>query len=459
MNSYQDLLVNSITVLSDANSSSICSGAITVNGGVGIKGNLYVGGNIIGNLSNCNNNCNNGCNNSCNFTSINSNIIPSMNNCFNIGCTSKIWKEVFCDSISVNQINKDLIPSTNECLNIGNLSKMWKSLYLSDELTVPCINTSTIKSNNNLSITNNVCITGNLTVSGTITSTCNNCENNSNNCNNNSNTFNYNLIPACTNTFSIGEESKRWKNVYLSENLHIGINNDFVNVNAINKLLSINGSGTSNSVYGESLNISYSGCSTQDATVVLFNHISGSNAGTKLQFNINNNKSCLIGTNYINNLHTFVIAPNDGNVCDNKILINASETNIMNNVNCSNSINVNESIKYGNNLIHSHNLSNINDTIINTDNTFTEITIDQEYKELVFTYDKCTLERGHVKYFIVTDISVSNCTCDTPHYKIIINDLVAGTGVILSSIGQSVGVVWTSQNKWSIFSGNAIIIT
>ena len=134
-------------------------------------------------------------------------------------------------------------------------------------------------------------------------------------------------------------------------------------------------------------------------------------------------------------------------------------SNINNNVNIQESLHIQKNIKYNNNLIHSYEEFLQNCTSINTLYTFTDIKINEEYKELVFNYDKCNLVNGHIKYFIVTENTVNNCNCNTsPHYKIIINDLVGGTGVILSSVGQSVGLVWTNINKWVCFSGISCII-
>tara|TARA_A100001015_G_C14960055_1_gene700473 strand:+ start:273 stop:1628 length:1356 start_codon:yes stop_codon:yes gene_type:complete len=450
MNSYQDLLVNSITVLSSANSTNTCTGAVTINGGVGIKGNLYVGGNIVGNFVDCNN----GCNNTCNFTSVNSNILPSVNNCFNIGSSSKIWNEIYGNLLSINSIKNSIMPNTSNSLNIGSSSVKWKSLYLSDTIFASTLNINNIESSSEISINTDICINGNLNVTGTITSDCNNnCNNNGNNCNNNcNNTFNHNIIPVCTNTFSIGETSKRWKNIYLSEELHVGVNNDFFVVNSVNKIVNINGSGNVNNLYGNSLDINYTGCINQDAHLLKLNHISGTYGGSKIQFQLDNVESCSIGANYINSKHTYVVSVNNNNQIENKLIIDTDQINITNN------LLVNNNIKYDKNLIHSLNLELFQNDTIDTDTTFSEITIDEDYKEINFCYDKNCLEIGHIKYFIVSDIQVNNCSCDTPHYKILINDLVGGNALILSSIGQSVGLVWTNAQKWLCFSGNAMII-
>jgi len=454
MNSYQDLLVNSITVISEEESTSICTGSVSIKGGVGIKGNLYVGGNIIGNSYNNNNNSS-----SVNFTAINSNLIPCINNTYDIGCSNKIWKDLYCNTIDVNKMMKDLIPNSNCLLNIGSCTQKWKNLFLSENADMNCLITNSIKSTNTyISICNDVCISGDLVVSGSITSNNSvvSCDNNNNN--NVINELNYDLMPSCTNTFSIGNSSKKWNKLYLSEEFHIGINTDFVNINSINKLVTINGSGN-NDLYGKSLEINYTGCSTTPATLLRLNHISGIYAGSKIQFDMDNIKSCTIGSNYINSKHTFTISPSDGTNFNDIIVIDNENTNINNKVNVQESLIVQKNIQYNNNIIHSYEIYLQNCTIINTMYTFTDIKIIEEYKEITFSYDNSSLQNGHIKYFIVTENNLTNCNCETsPHYKILINDLVGGSALILSSIGQSIGLIWTDMNKWVCFSGISCII-
>ena len=50
-----------------------------------------------------------------------------------------------------------------------------------------------------------------------------------------------------------------------------------------------------------------------------------------IQFEINTIKSCNIGVNYLNSKHTFIIAPSNGTTCQNKLLVNDTETNIKRN--------------------------------------------------------------------------------------------------------------------------------
>ena len=469
MNSYQDLLVNSITVISTAESTSSSTGSVIVKGGVGIKGNLYVGGNIIcNNVGNnvCNNVDNNVCNNAGNnvndLTAVNTHIIPCTTNTYDIGNNCKIWRNIYSECINTNSFEKSLIPKIDSTLDIGSDCNKWKNLFLSANATIPNLLTSTIQGINNgsIAISNDVCLTGNLVVTGTITSNGENCI--QNNCQNNlnANEINYDLIPSCTNTFNIGSSSNKWKNIYLSEQFHLGINNDFVHMNSLDKLITINGSGTNNSLYGNMMKLTYTGCSNNNANLIRLNHISGQSYGTKIQFEIDNVTSCNIGVNYVNSKHTYIIAPNDGNTCTNTVLINSTDTNINNTVTISESLNVGNSIKYDNNLVHSYELTNIVNNNVDTTKTFSEFTIDEEYKELNFVYDKCTLQDGHIKYFIVTENNMTNCQCNgSPHYKILVDDLIGGTAIILSGIGQSVGLVWTSKNKWMCFSGIACIIT
>jgi len=500
MNSYQDLLVNSVTVLSEAESNSICTGAVIVNGGVGIKGNLYVGGCIVGNNIN---NGGNGGNGAVNFTSIGSNMLPSTTNCFNIGSSSKKWKNlyisdtIYCDKLDVNTIQScNTISITNNVCITGNLNVTGTitengcqaggcnngcgNSFDNKTLTIGCstnteseangsgliINignpntrhllwyTGTTAENRGFELDDAVTIKGNLIVDGSIQSS--NCGNNINNI------INYDLIPLCTNTFSIGQSSKKWKNIYLAEEFHIGINNDFVTIDAPNKIMSINGSSNNyNSVYGNSLHIIYTGCTNSDANILRLTHTSGISGGSKIQFDIDANKSCTIGANYINTKQTFVISVNDHTNCNDNnemVLIDNSETNIMNNTIIHKSLSVTENISYDKNLVHSLDIPDLNCNQIDTTTTFSEISIDEEYKELTFTYNIANLQSGHIKYFIVTNITASNCGCGTPHYKILVNDLIGGSALILSSLGQSVGLVWTSQNKWLVFSGIACIV-
>lgn len=494
MNSYQDLLVNSIVVLSEAESTSICSGAVIVNGGVGIKGNLYVGGCIIGNNQN-----NNGGGNT-DFTSVSSNILPAITNCFNIGSITKKWKNlylsdtIYCDTMEVNTIQScNTISITNNVCITGNLvvsgtitgdgcqtggcNNGCGNSYDNKTLTIGCssnnetdangsgliINignnnsrhllwyTGTTSQNRGFELDDAVTIKGNLIVDGTIQSS--NCSNNINNI------INYDLIPLCTNTFSIGQSAKKWKKIYLGEEFHIGVNNDFVTIDSPNKLMTIQGTSNNNSIYGNPLHIIYSGCTSTDANILRLTHESGLSGGSKIQFDIDTNKSCSIGANYINSNHTFVISVNDNTTCNNLITIDNNETNITTNTNIAKSMHVNNNISYNNNLIHSHDVPNLSCNTVDTTTTFSEIIINEEYKEILFNYDTTNLQPGHIKYFIVTNITVSNCGCGTPHYKILINNLIGGTSLILSSLGQSIGLVWTSQNKWLVFSGIACIVS
>ena len=138
----QDLLVNSITVLSNTESNNICTGSIITNGGVGIKGNLYVGGCIVsGNSTNC-----------CSSTSSSS------------------------SNINLTNVCSDIIPSSSGTYDIGSCCKRWKNLFLSESAYIPTLNSDIINSNNNLTIQNNTHICGNLTVTGTITMNSNNCD-------------------------------------------------------------------------------------------------------------------------------------------------------------------------------------------------------------------------------------------------------------------------------------------
>lgn len=504
MNSYQDLLVNSITVLSESESNSTCSGAVVVNGGVGIKGNLYVGGCIVGNNIS---NGGNGNNSTVNFTSIGSNMLPTMSNCFNIGSSTKKWKNiylsdtVFCNKLDVNSINScntisinndvcingnlnvtGTINGTNNCDNNSNnnCDNNCNNSYIFDNKTLTIgacsndendadgsgliINIGTdskhllwYKGNNNqcrgFEFDDNLTIKGNLIIDGCIQSST---------CNNNMNIISNDLIPLCTNTYNIGSSTKKWKNLYLADSLHIGVNHDFVNIDSINKMMTINGSSSSNnnSVYGNLLHISYNGCNNNDANILRLSHNSGIKGGSKILFDIDSINSCTIGANCINNNHTFVVSVYDSNTSVNNdiILVNNSLTNITNNTNIDKSLSVKNNIEYENNLIHSIETPDINCIQIDTTTTFSEISINQDYKELTFSYDCNNLKTGQIKYFIVTDITAPNCGCDSPHYKVLIDDLIGGTALILSSLGQSVGLVWTSQNKWLVFSGIACIV-
>lgn len=505
MNSYQDLLVNSITVLSESQSNSTCSGAVTVNGGVGIKGNLYVGGCIVGNNIN---NGGNGDNSTVNFTSIGSNMLPTMNNCFNIGSSEKRWKNiylsdtVFCNKLDVNSINScnTISINTDVCIN-GNLNvtgsingnncnddssnnncdnECNSNSYLFNNKTLTigmCSNNQSdangsgllinigddtkhllwYKGNSNqcssFEFDDNLTIKGNLIIEGCIqSSTCNN---------NNFNIISNDLIPLCSNTYNIGSDTKKWKKLYLSESLQIGVNHDFVNIDSSNKIMTINGSTNNNNpIYGNLLNITFNGCTNKDAHILRLSHNSGIKGGSKIEFDIDSINSSTIGANFIDNKHTFVMSVYDSEASLNKeiLYLNDTSTIITTNTYIDKSINVNNNLRYEKNLIHSTEVSNTNGAVIDENKTFTEITINENYKEINFSYDPNKLEPGQIKYFIVTDITVPDCTCDTPHYKVFINDLIGGTAIILSSLGQSVGLVWTSQNKWLVFSGIACIV-
>ena len=476
----QDILVNSITVLSNTESTSICSGSITTNGGVGIKGNLYVGGCIVSN--NLNNNC---CSNSSN--------------------------------VNLTNICSNIEPSLSGIYDIGSCCKKWKNLFLSDTACIPTINTNIITSTNNLNINNDTTICGNLIVHGSITmnnncdintcnsttNTCNNtvntCDNtndcyppvndcyppvndcyppvndciNSNQCNTLCNEINYDLLPICNNTFSIGSLNKRWENIFISKCLQIGQNINYFTIDSTNQLTTIGGdiSNTLNSLqYGNNLHIIYNGCSSSDANVLRLSHNSSQMASTKIQFEMDNKLSCNIGSEFYNNKHLFSISIPNTDLCNQIFkkccLINTDDTtfdtniNIINNnsIYVNNNISIDNNLLIGNNIIHSYNVESLTCNQINTDKTFSEIKITTNFEEIQFIYDKCTLKQGQIKYFIVTDIKINICECASPYYIIKVNDLIGGSSILLSSIGQSIGLVWTSENKWLCFSGIACII-
>ena len=83
-------------------------------------------------------------------------------------------------------------------------------------------------------------------------------------------------------------------------------------MNSLDKLITINGSGTNNSLYGNMMKLTYTGCLNNNANLIRLNHISGQSYGTKIQFEIDSVTSCNIGVNYVNSKHTYIIAPNDG---------------------------------------------------------------------------------------------------------------------------------------------------
>ena len=461
----QDLLVNSITVLSNTQSTNICTGSIITNGGVGIKGNLYVGGCIVS--SNINNNC-------CSSSSSSSNV-------------------------NFTNICSNLIPSSSGTYDIGSCCKRWKNLFLSDTACIPTLNTDIIKACSELTIQSDTHICGNLIVNGTITMNSNDCDvncvtppvnscvtpavnscNDAVDCDSSINTcdtlcaeINYDILPSCTNTFNIGSTNKRWKNLYISKCLQIGQNINYFTVDSTNRLTTIgdNISNTINSLqYGNNLHIVYNGCSSLDANILRLSHNSSQMASAKIQFEMDNKLSCNIGSEFSNSKHLFTITIPNTDICNivNKkcFLINDETATFNTNINvtnnnsitANNNITIGNNLTIGNNIIHSYILETLTCNQINTDKTFSEIQITTNMKEIDFIYDKCLLKEGHIKYFVVSKIDVDSCVCASPYYTIKINDLIGGTSILLSSIGQSVGLVWTTENKWLCFSGIACII-
>ena len=461
----QDLLVNSITVISNTDSTSICTGSITTNGGVGIKGNLYVGGCIVS--SNLNNNC-------CSSSSSSSNV-------------------------NLTNICSNIEPSISDKYDIGSCCKKWKNLFLSDTACIPNINTNVIKACSDLTIQSNTHICGNLVVTGSISSNNNDncstscdtpatscdtpatscdtpattCNESSPICNTLCDEINYDLLPACTNTFNIGSSNKRWKNVFISKCLQIGQNVNYFTVDSTNQLTTIGGniSNTINSLqYGNNLHILFNGCSTLDANVLRLSHNSSQMAATKIQFEMDDKLSCNIGSEFSNSKHWFTVSIPNTDICNivNKkcLLINNELTTFNTDIHIAenhsatidNNVSIGNNLTIGNNIIHSYILETLHCDQINTDKTFSEIQITTNLKEIEFIYDKCTLQQGHIKYFVVSKIDVDTCICASPYYTIKVNDLIGGSSILVSSIGQSVGLVWTSENKWLCFAGIACII-
>ena len=208
---------------------------------------------------------------------------------------------------------------------------------------------------------------------------------------------------------------------------------------------------------GNTLNLFHSTCTNKDAYLLRLIHDTPSNAGCKIQFDIGNNHCCEIGANNIDGKE-FNISISGSN--EKQLSVKSEKILISNNLEINKNIEVQKNIKYNQNLIHSTEIFDNNTNIINTNNTFSEIDIAVEQKCISFSYNKCELIPGHIKYFIVTKTSYNNCNCNSgSHYEISVNDLIGGSKIILSSIGQSVGLIWTSENKWLCFSGIACIIT
>ena len=422
MNSFQDLLVNSITVLSTQESTNSCTGAVVVHGGVGIKGNLYVDGTI----------------NSC----------PSAYTSTSTPCNPKT---ITFNETSVTEAEAD---GSGLIINIGSCLTRHFLWY----------NGSGCQ-NKGFELDDCVTIKGSLHVTGTITSDCTTSSDTSSDttCSTSStNIFNSDILPLCTNTYNIGSSSKNWKNIYLSENIYLGIGSStFFQVDSCNKMTTIGANSDKTNEnkmsLGNTLNLFHSSCTNQDAYLLRLIHDTPNTAGCNIQFDIGNTHCCEIGANNSDNKE-FNVSISGTN--KKQLIVKSDKILISNNLDINENIEVQKDIKYNQNLIHSTDIFDNSTTIVDTSHTFTEIDIAVEQKFISFSYNKCHLQPGHIKYFIVTKTTFNNCNCNSgSHYEISVNDLIGGSKIILSSIGQSIGLIWTSEEKWLCFCGIACIIT
>jgi Concanavalin A-like lectin/glucanases superfamily len=134
------------------------------------------------------------------------------------------------------EVNSNIIPSANNTYNLGSSSLAWNNLY-SNNASVTNITSTNISNSGTLGVTGASTLSGNTTIgassANTLTVTA---------------SINSNLIPSTTNTYTLGSNSLYWNNGYISTintaGMQITSNSITATGTNSNLQLSANGTGT-----------------------------------------------------------------------------------------------------------------------------------------------------------------------------------------------------------------------
>ena len=118
------------------------------------------------------------------LTSVSGNIIPYADNTFRLGDTSRNWSNAYIRDISASniEISGNILPLRDISSDLGSLTKRWRNIFVND-LSVSTINGQAYSATPAIDLTS---------VSG-------------------------NIIPSLNNTFRLGDTSRNWSNAYIRD--------------------------------------------------------------------------------------------------------------------------------------------------------------------------------------------------------------------------------------------------
>jgi len=244
---FTELSANGLTTFTSAeNSTSVSTGAIVISGGVGIAKDMFIGGNvdIDGNIT-VGGNITLGDEDTNTVTVVAefvSDLIPNESDTYNLGTEDKRWLDVYADSFNTLDLKiKDNLISSEETdieisagedntIQLQSNTNITGTLDVSEEVTVAGISVEDLTENrvvfvgedgtlidsdkltfteNQLFVDGDLEVTGNIVIGGNITIGDEDTDSITVDAD-----FTSNLIPDESNTYDLGTEDKRWRDVY-----------------------------------------------------------------------------------------------------------------------------------------------------------------------------------------------------------------------------------------------------
>lgn len=136
------------------------------------------------------------------------------------------------------EVNSSIVPSANNTYNLGSSSLTWATLY-TNTVSATTLSTSSFTASGNLSVTGTSTLSGNTTIGATSTNTLDVVA-----------SIDSNLIPATTATYNLGSSSLYWSNGYITtiQTSGLSINSNSITSTGTNSNLQLSANGTG-SVY------------------------------------------------------------------------------------------------------------------------------------------------------------------------------------------------------------------
>ena len=134
------------------------------------------------------------------------------------------------------EINSDIIPSANNTYNLGSPSLNWANLYTA-AISASALTTTDFTATGTVGVSGTSTLSGNTTIGATSANTLNVIA-----------SINSNLIPSATNTYSLGTSSLYWNNAYISTINTAGmqITGNSISTTGTNSNLQLTANGTGN---------------------------------------------------------------------------------------------------------------------------------------------------------------------------------------------------------------------